>query len=65
MASLWAIGSFVAGTIGTMLLVLFAPAISRFAVALGAPSYLAIMLFALVAVGALLAGGRLMMYWHS
>ena len=49
-----AIGSFVAGTIGTLLLALFAPAISRFAVTLGAPSYLAIMLFALVAVTAVL-----------
>jgi putative tricarboxylic transport membrane protein len=49
-----AIGSFVAGTIGTILLVLFAPAVSRFAVTLGAPSYLAIMLFALVAVTAVL-----------
>ena len=49
-----AIGSFVAGTIGTILLAAFAPAISRFAVTLGAPSYLAIMLFALVAVTAVL-----------
>ena len=54
-----AIGSFVAGTIGTMLLVLFAPAVSRFAVTLGAPSYLAIMLFALVAVTAVLGASKL------
>ncbi len=54
-----AIGSFVAGTIGTMLLVLFAPAVSRFAVTLGAPSYLAIMLFALVAVTAVLGSSKL------
>lgn len=49
-----AIGSFVAGAIGTALLAAFAPPISRFAVTLGAPSYLAIMLFALVAVTAVL-----------
>ena len=49
-----AIGSFVAGAIGTVLLAAFAPAVSRFAVTLGAPSYLAIMLFALVAVTAVL-----------
>jgi len=54
-----AIGSFVAGTIGTALLVLFAPAVSRFAVTLGAPSYLAIMLFALVAVTAVLGSSKL------
>src|SRR5258707_891187 len=47
-----AIGSFVAGAIGTALLAAFAPPISKFAVSLGAPSYLAIMLFALVAVTA-------------
>src|SRR4051794_23187437 len=50
-----AIGSFVAGTIGTILLA----AISRFAVTLGAPSYLAIMLFALVAVTAVLGSSKL------
>ena len=54
-----AIGSFVAGTIGTVLLAAFAPAISRFAVTLGAPSYLAIMLFALVAVTAVLGSSKL------
>ena len=54
-----AIGSFVAGTIGTMLLAAFAPAISRFAVTLGAPSYLAIMLFALVAVTAVLGSSKM------
>ncbi|MBY6434903.1 tripartite tricarboxylate transporter permease [Rhodococcus kroppenstedtii] len=54
-----AIGSFVAGTIGTLLLVLFAPIVSRFAVTLGAPSYLAIMLLALVAVTAVLGSSKL------
>jgi putative tricarboxylic transport membrane protein len=54
-----AIGSFVAGAIGTTLLAAFAPPISRFAVSLGAPSYLAIMLFALVAVTAVLGHSKL------
>lgn len=54
-----AIGSFVAGSIGTMLIVLFAPAVSKFAVTLGAPSYLAIMLLALVAVTAVLGSSKL------
>ncbi|MGU3433536.1 tripartite tricarboxylate transporter permease [Actinomycetes bacterium M1A6_2h] len=54
-----AIGSFIAGSIGTMLLVLFAPMVSRFAVTLGAPSYLAIMLLAMVAVTAVLGSSKL------
>src|ERR671913_498311 len=54
-----AIGSFVAGAIGTVLLATFAPPISRFAVTLGAPSYLAIMVFALVAVTAVLGASKL------
>ena len=54
-----AIGSFVAGAIGTALLAAFAPPISKFAVSLGAPSYLAIMLFALVAVTAVLGASKL------
>ena len=54
-----AIGSFVAGAIGTALLATFAPPISRFAVTLGAPSYLAIMVFALVAVTAVLGASKL------
>ena len=49
-----AIGSFVAGAIGTAAAGGLRPAVSRFAVTLGAPSYLAIMLFALVAVTAVL-----------
>ena len=44
-----AIGSFVAGTIGTMLVVFFAPALADVAVEIGAPSYLAITLMAMVA----------------
>jgi putative tricarboxylic transport membrane protein len=54
-----AIGSFVAGTIGTGLLVFFAPIVVQFAVSLGAPSYLAIMLLALLAVTAVLGTSKL------
>jgi len=53
-----AIGSFVAGTIGTMLLVLFTPVVVGFAVSLGSPSYFAIMLLALLAVTAVLGSSR-------
>lgn len=54
-----AIGSFVAGTIGTALLVTLAPLVVKFAVSLGAPSYLAIMLLALIAVTAVLGKSKL------
>lgn len=54
-----AIGSFVAGTIGTALLVAFAPLVVKFAVSLGAPSYLAIMVLALIAVTAVLGSSKL------
>ena len=54
-----AIGSFVAGTIGTALLVVFAPIVVKFAVSLGAPSYFAIMVLALLAVTAVLGSSRL------
>lgn len=54
-----AIGSFVAGSIGTALLVAFAPSIASLAVKLGAPSYFAIMLLALVAVTAVLGASKL------
>jgi len=54
-----AIGSFVAGTIGTALLVAFAPLVVQFAVSLGAPTYLAIMVLALVAVTAVLGTSKL------
>ncbi|WP_067177624.1 tripartite tricarboxylate transporter permease [Microtetraspora niveoalba] len=53
-----AIGSFVAGTIGTLLLVLVTPVVVRFAVDLGAPDYLAIMILAFVAVTAVLGASR-------
>ena len=53
-----AIGSFVAGTIGTALLVLCAPVVVGFAVSLGSPSYFAIMVLALLAVTAVLGTSR-------
>ncbi|CAM3426212.1 tripartite tricarboxylate transporter permease [Isoptericola cucumis] len=43
-----AIGSFVAGTIGTLLVAMFAPALADVAVEIGAPSYFALMVLALV-----------------
>src|SRR5215217_7597805 len=45
-----AIGSFVAGLIGTMLLVLLAPYIVKVALKIGAPDYLAIMMLAFIAL---------------
>ncbi|WP_251045080.1 tripartite tricarboxylate transporter permease [Arthrobacter sp. ISL-5] len=54
-----AIGSFVAGTIGTALLVVFTPIVVDFAVSLGSPSYFAIMVLALLAVTAVLGASRL------
>ncbi|MDT9591549.1 tripartite tricarboxylate transporter permease [Nocardioides zeae] len=54
-----AIGSFVAGTIGTLLVVFFAPALAGIAVEIGAPSYLAIMLMAMVLVTSVLGSSRL------
>ena len=53
-----AIGSFVAGLIGTLLLALFAPIVTRFAISLGAPEYFAIMLLAFIAVTAVLGTSR-------
>ena len=54
-----AIGSFIAGTIGTVLLVVCAPVVVKFAISLGDPSYLAIMVLALLAVTAVLGKSRL------
>ncbi|MDF9714727.1 tripartite tricarboxylate transporter permease [Nocardioides sp. ChNu-153] len=54
-----AIGSFIAGTIGTLLVVFFAPALAEVAVEIGAPSYLAIMLMAMVLVTSVLGSSRL------
>lgn len=54
-----AIGSFVAGTIGTILLVLFAPSVAKQVVKLGNPSNFALMALALFAVTAVLGNSRL------
>src|SRR5918997_2472005 len=54
-----ALGSFVAGLIGTALLVLTAPLIVRLAVNIGAEDYFAIMLLAFVAVTAVLGASRI------
>jgi putative tricarboxylic transport membrane protein len=54
-----AIGSFIAGTIGTVLLVVLAPVVVKFAVSLGNPSYFAIMVLSLLAVTAVLGSSRL------
>jgi putative tricarboxylic transport membrane protein len=54
-----AIGSFIAGTIGTALLVVAAPVVTKFAISMGAPTYFAVMLLALLAVTAVLGSSRL------
>ncbi len=54
-----AIGSFIAGTIGTALLVTTAPVVTEFAVSMGAPDYFAVMMLALLAVTAVLGSSRL------
>jgi putative tricarboxylic transport membrane protein len=54
-----AIGSFIAGTIGTVLLWVLAPSVADVVVQLGAPSYFALMLFALFAVTAVLGSSKL------
>jgi len=54
-----AIGSFVAGLIGTMLLVLLAPTVARLAVKIGAADYFAIMVLAFVSVTAVLGASRI------
>ncbi|WP_104106055.1 tripartite tricarboxylate transporter permease [Nocardioides sp. 616] len=54
-----AIGSFVAGTIGTLLVAFFTPALAEVAVDIGAPSFFAIMLFSLMLVTAVLGSSKL------
>jgi putative tricarboxylic transport membrane protein len=54
-----AIGSFVAGTIGTLMVAFFAPSIAEWAVQIGAPSFFAIMLFAMVLVSSVLGGSKI------
>lgn len=53
-----AIGSFIAGTIGTALLALIGPSVAELTVKLGAPDYFAVMVLAFVAVTAVLGGSR-------
>ncbi|KAA1418869.1 tripartite tricarboxylate transporter permease [Nocardioides humilatus] len=54
-----AIGSFVAGTIGTVLLWILTPRVSDLVVKLGAPSYFALMLLAFIAVTTALGSSKL------
>jgi putative tricarboxylic transport membrane protein len=53
-----AIGSFVAGTIGTLLLALLAPSVASLAVQIGAPDYFAVMVLAFIAVTTVLGSSR-------
>ncbi len=54
-----AIGSFIAGTIGTLLVAFFTPALADQAVKIGAPSYFAIMLLSVVLVTSVLGESKL------
>jgi putative tricarboxylic transport membrane protein len=54
-----AIGSFVAGTIATVLVTLFAPLLANFAVRLGPPEYFCLMLLAFTTVSAVLGSSTL------
>ncbi len=54
-----AIGSFVAGTIATVLVTLFAPVVANYAVLLGPPEYFCLMLLAFVTVSAVLGKSAL------
>jgi putative tricarboxylic transport membrane protein len=54
-----AIGSFVAGTIATVLVTLFAPIVAEFAVKLGPPEYFCLMLLAFTTVSAVLGKSTL------
>lgn len=54
-----AIGSFIAGTIGTLLVALFAPLLADVAVNIGAPSYFAIVMLSLVMTAAVLGTSKL------
>jgi len=51
-----AIGSFFAGTVGTLLLALFGPPLAEFALKFGAPEYFSLMLMGLVAAAVLAEG---------
>src|SRR5688572_15278160 len=54
-----AIGSFIAGTIGTLLVAFFTPSIADQAVKIGAPSYFAVILLSLVLVISVLVTSRI------
>jgi putative tricarboxylic transport membrane protein len=54
-----AIGSFVAGTIGTLGVALLAPVIVRLAIQMGAPDYLAVMVLAFIAVTTVLGSSKI------
>jgi putative tricarboxylic transport membrane protein len=54
-----AIGSFIAGTIGTLLVAFFTPALAAQAVKVGAPSFFAIMLLSLVLVTSVLGASKI------
>ena len=54
-----AIGSFVAGTIGTLIVTLFAPTVAEFAVKLGPPEYFLLMVLAFTTVSAVLGQSTL------
>ena len=54
-----AIGSFVAGTIATILVTLFAPVVAEFAIKLGPPEYFCLMLLAFTTVSAVLGKSTL------
>jgi putative tricarboxylic transport membrane protein len=54
-----AIGSFIAGTIATVLVTLFAPIVANFAVRLGPPEYFMLMLLAFTTVSAVLGKSTL------
>jgi putative tricarboxylic transport membrane protein len=54
-----AIGSFVAGTIATVLVTLFAPLVAEYAVKLGPPEYFMLMLLAFTTVSAVLGKSTL------
>jgi len=51
-----AIGSFFAGTVGTLLIALFAPPLAEFALQFGSPEYFSLMLMGLVAAAVLSQG---------
>lgn len=54
-----AIGSFIAGTIGTLLVAFFMPTLAEQAVKIGAPTYFAIMLLSMVLVTSVLGASKL------